>query len=106
LTAIHPRPSASIRVAQQIVDAGGKAVHLTADFSEAVAVEQAVEKLIGCLGPRTIVVHAAGVMPTGTIVEATESDWDHVHSVNVKGAFLVCRQVIPHSKWRVRDRSS
>jgi NAD(P)-dependent dehydrogenase (short-subunit alcohol dehydrogenase family) len=41
-------------------------------------------------------VHAAGVMPTGTIVETSESDWDHVHSVNVKGAFLVCRQVIPH----------
>jgi NAD(P)-dependent dehydrogenase (short-subunit alcohol dehydrogenase family) len=87
---------ACIRVAQQIVDAGGKAVPLTADVSDAVAVEQAVDKLTGSLGPPTIAVHAAGVMPTGTIVETSESDWDHVHSVNVKGAFLVCRQVIPH----------
>src|ERR1700678_68487 len=78
---------ACIRVAQQIVDAGGKAVPLTADVSDAVAVEQAVDKLTGSLGPPTIAVHAAGVMPTGTIVETSESDWDHVHSVNVKGAF-------------------
>jgi NAD(P)-dependent dehydrogenase (short-subunit alcohol dehydrogenase family) len=88
--------AACIRVAQEIGDAGGKAMPLTADVSAAAAVEEAIEKLTGCFGPPTIAVHAAGVMPTGTVLATSESEWDRVHSVNVKGAFLVCREVIPH----------
>ena len=89
-------PGACIRVAQEIGDQGQKAVPLNADVSDAVAVEEAVEKLTQFFGPPTIAVHAAGVMPSGTILETSESDWDRVHSINVKGAYLVCREVIPH----------
>jgi NAD(P)-dependent dehydrogenase (short-subunit alcohol dehydrogenase family) len=89
---------ACIRVAQEILDAGQRAVPLTADVSAAAAVEEAVDKLTACFGPPTIAVHAAGVMPTGTIVETSEAEWDRVHAVNLKGAFLICRKVIPHMR--------
>src|SRR5271170_426583 len=80
------------RVTEEIVDTGGRAVAPTADVSDAARVEHAIQKLIDSFGLPTIVVHAAGVMPTGTILETSESDWDRAHSVNVKGEFLVCRE--------------
>jgi NAD(P)-dependent dehydrogenase (short-subunit alcohol dehydrogenase family) len=34
-------------------------------------------------------------MPEGTIDQTTEETWDRVFAVNVKGAYLACRQVVP-----------
>jgi NAD(P)-dependent dehydrogenase (short-subunit alcohol dehydrogenase family) len=88
--------AASVRVGQQIEAAGGKALALPADVSNASAVADAIAKLTTTFGPPTIAVHAAGVMPIGTILETSEGNWDRAHSINVKGAFLTCREVIPH----------
>jgi NAD(P)-dependent dehydrogenase (short-subunit alcohol dehydrogenase family) len=54
-----------------------------------------VQELVGTLGLPNILVHSAGIMPTGTIEDTSEEDWDRVYAVNVKGAFLVCREVVP-----------
>jgi NAD(P)-dependent dehydrogenase (short-subunit alcohol dehydrogenase family) len=91
-------------VVKQIVDFGGQAIAVPADVSDARAVSLSVERLCAALGPPTILVHTAGVMPTGTIVETSEEDWDRVYAVNVKGAFLACREVIPHMR-RARSGS-
>jgi NAD(P)-dependent dehydrogenase (short-subunit alcohol dehydrogenase family) len=88
--------AACILVGQEIEAAGGMALPLPADVSDGSAVEFAIRKLTASFGPPTIAVHTAGVMPTGTILETSELDWDRAHSVNVKGAFLICREVIPH----------
>jgi NAD(P)-dependent dehydrogenase (short-subunit alcohol dehydrogenase family) len=88
--------AASILVGQEIEAAGGRALPLPADVSDASAVEYAIGRLSATFGPPTIAVHAAAVMPTGTILETSELDWDRTHSVNVKGAFLTCREVLPH----------
>jgi len=84
------------RVTRQIINEGGRAIALIADVSDAVVVERAIQELTATFGPPTLAVHAAGIMPTGTILETSESDWDRAHSINVKGAYLVCREVIPH----------
>lgn len=91
-------------VVKQIVDCGGQAVAAVADVSDARAVSLSVERLCATLGPPAILVHTAGVMPTGTVVETSEEDWDRVYAVNVKGAFLACREVIPHMR-RARSGS-
>ena len=88
--------AACMIVGQEIEAAGGMALALPADVSDASGVEEAIGKLTASFGPPTIAVHAAGVMPTGTLLETSELDWDRAHSVNVKGAFLTCREVIPH----------
>ena len=88
--------AACMMVGQEIEAAGGMALALPADVSDASGVEEAIGKLTASFGPPTIAVHAAGVMPTGTLLETSELDWDRAHSVNVKGAFLTCREVIPH----------
>jgi len=86
------------RVVREILAAGQRAIALPADVSDASAVAESVARVFNTFGPPTILAHTAGVMPTGTILETREEDWDHVYDVNVKGAFLACRQVIPHMR--------
>jgi NAD(P)-dependent dehydrogenase (short-subunit alcohol dehydrogenase family) len=91
-------PSKCECVVRQILDEGSKAIPLPADVSDAGAVSQAVKLLVDSFGAPTILVHTAGVMPTGTVLETSEADWERVYAVNVKGAFLACREVIPHMR--------
>jgi meso-butanediol dehydrogenase / (S,S)-butanediol dehydrogenase / diacetyl reductase len=89
------QPEACQRVADEITQAGGKAVALPADVTGAEDVKRAVEILTKTFGPPTVLVHNAGVMPEGTIDQTSERDWDRVFAVNVKGAYLTCREVVP-----------
>jgi NAD(P)-dependent dehydrogenase (short-subunit alcohol dehydrogenase family) len=82
----------------EILAAGGRAVALVADVSDAAAVEAAVEQLVATLGSPTVLVHNAAVMPTGRADQTTEAEWDRVFAINVKGAYLSARSVLPHMR--------
>jgi NAD(P)-dependent dehydrogenase (short-subunit alcohol dehydrogenase family) len=83
------------RVAAEIMSAEGRAIALPADVTKASEVAQAVARLVAAFGPPTVLVHNAAVMPEGTLDQTSEADWDRVFAVNVKGAYLTCREVIP-----------
>lgn len=84
------------RVLHTMMEFGGKGIALPADVSDQAEVSHAIRRLDEDWGTPTIVVHSAGIMPTGTLLETSEKEWDRVHAVNVRGAFLVCKEVIPH----------
>lgn len=85
-------------VASEIEKGGGRAIALSADVSRADQVSGAIHKLAEAFGPPVVLVHNAGVMPEGTIDRTSERDWDRVFAINVKGAFLTCREVIPRMR--------
>ncbi len=82
-------------VANEITQSGGKAQALAADVSRADEVRAAVSTLVDTFGVPTVLVHNAAVMPTGTLDETSEEDWDRVFAVNAKGAYLTSREMIP-----------
>ena len=82
-------------VAREIERLGGRALTLPANVTEAAEVSAAVKQLCGAFGLINVLVHNAGVMPVGTIDQTSEADWDRVFAVNVKGAYLCCREIIP-----------
>jgi NAD(P)-dependent dehydrogenase (short-subunit alcohol dehydrogenase family) len=41
-------------------------------------------------------VYSAGIQRYGTVVDCTPEEWDTVHAVNVRGAFLAAHFAIPH----------
>ena len=82
-------------VTREILAFGGNAVALPADVANAGQVQEAVAKLNAAVGPPTVLVHNAAVLPEGTIDRTSEADWDRVFAVNAKGAFLTCRESIP-----------
>lgn len=79
---------------------GGKAMAVVADVSSASDVEHAVREARNALGPVDLVVNAAGTLRLGTIAEMAETDWDLLFDTNVKGIFLICREVIPQMQIR------
>lgn len=42
-----------------------------------------------------ILVNCAGVYQTGPITTISEADWDHMIDINLKGTFLMCKEVVP-----------
>jgi 3-oxoacyl-[acyl-carrier protein] reductase len=67
---------------------------LSADISEASAVEQMVSQVLDKWGQIDVLVHAAGVLYSGTILETDVETWDKVISTNLTGTYLVNRAVL------------
>jgi NAD(P)-dependent dehydrogenase (short-subunit alcohol dehydrogenase family) len=75
--------------------AGGAALSLYGDLRDPASVGAAVARLADAYGTIEVAVNNAAVMPSGTLHETSLEDWDSVFTVNVRGAYLVCREVIP-----------
>ncbi|MDY6825587.1 MAG: SDR family NAD(P)-dependent oxidoreductase [Bacillota bacterium] len=88
------------KVAGEIRSLGRKSLAISADISDSIAVQKMVDQIIAEFGKIDILVNNAGGVSgsEGTIDTVTEESWDKVLSVNLKGAFLVCRAVVPHMK--------
>jgi 3-oxoacyl-[acyl-carrier protein] reductase len=54
------------------------------------------------LGPLDILVNNAGVWPHAYVQDLTEEAWDRTLAVNLKGAFLTCREAV--RRWLAAER--
>jgi len=84
---------------QQVVDEikanGGEAIAVQADVTDVAQVEAAVSQVKDAFGVCNVLVNNAAVMPAGRIHETGLDDFDRCLAVNVRGAYLMCRAVIP-----------
>jgi 3-oxoacyl-[acyl-carrier protein] reductase len=79
-----------------ITAAGGRALAVGADVSQADQVEAAVGKVVSELGPPAVLVNNAGVIRDNLLFKMTEDDWDTVLGVHLRGAFLMSRATQKH----------
>ncbi|MCA1188246.1 MULTISPECIES: 3-oxoacyl-ACP reductase FabG [unclassified Saccharopolyspora] len=79
-----------------IESAGGKALAVGADVSDADQVAAAVDRVATELGAPTALVNNAGVLRDNLLFKMSDSDWDTVMSVHLRGAFLMSRAVQKH----------
>lgn len=84
--------------AEQIKEAGGRVTTVRADISDAAAVDAAVASISESLGPVDILVNNAAIGRLGAVDEIALDDWRTVLDVNVNGAFLMTRAVVPGMK--------
>ena len=82
-------------VADEIKEAGGQALEVQADVSRPAQVAVALAKLQQHFGTVTVLVNNAAVMPAGAIHETAIDDFDRCLAVNLRGAYLLCRAVVP-----------
>lgn len=83
------------QTASMIAEAGGEAVALVCDLRQPEQVAASVAQLRDTFGITNVVVNNAAVMPSGTLHETSLEDWNLAFEVNVRGAYLVCRQTLP-----------
>ena len=69
---------------------------LGADVADRAAVDAAVARIVDELGPPTVLVNNAGITRDNLLFKMTESDWDAVIGVHLKGAFLMTRATQKH----------
>jgi 3-oxoacyl-[acyl-carrier protein] reductase len=91
-------PEATERARDGIAAAGVDAIARRCDVSRAGDVSTVVSDTVERFGGIDILVNNAGIIRRGTIDTVTEDDWRQVLEVNVTGAFLLCRAVVPVMK--------
>jgi 3-oxoacyl-[acyl-carrier protein] reductase len=79
-----------------ITAAGGRAIAVGADVSQADQVTAGVEKVVAELGPPAVLVNNAGVIRDNMLFRMTDDDWDTVMGVHLRGAFLMSRATQKH----------
>ena len=66
------------------------------DVSGPKSVEDSIDEAIEKFGRLNIVVNNAGVYYQDTATNAPVEDWNTTMNVNLRGAFLVCKEAVPH----------
>jgi NAD(P)-dependent dehydrogenase (short-subunit alcohol dehydrogenase family) len=82
-------------LAEECRAAGAECLTFAADVRDDAAVTTAVSATIAHFGSIDILFNNAGICGYGLAHELTEAAWDVMLDINLKGAWLVARQVIP-----------
>jgi NAD(P)-dependent dehydrogenase (short-subunit alcohol dehydrogenase family) len=77
---------AAERVAATVREQGRRAIVIQGDVASLAAASAMVATTVGQLGRIDVLVNNAGVFPRVAFLEMTESDWDYVIDVNLKGS--------------------
>ncbi len=84
------------RTAGEIGAAGGEAMAVTGDVNDAPAVRKTVAAAIERWGRLDVLVNNAGVLRDATLGKVSDEDWTLTHDVNLRGAMVCAREVVPH----------
>jgi 3-oxoacyl-[acyl-carrier protein] reductase len=102
--------AATEETVKAITGAGGRALGVGANVSDADQVAAAVSRVAAELGEPTVLVNNAGVIRDNLLFKMTDEDWDTVIGVHLRGAFLMSRAAqayMTKAKWgRIVNLSS
>lgn len=87
-------------LAEEIAKTGRKVLSVGCDVTDEEQVRKAVDRVMSHFGKIDILLNNAGVAVPGTVEQLTMDDWDKEMNTNVRGAYLVCKYVVPHMRER------
>lgn len=82
-------------VAASIASAGGRAIATRTDITSAASLAETVAAAVAAFGTVDVLFANAGVPGLGSTLDCTEEEWDRVLGVNLTGAWLSMRAVLP-----------
>lgn len=89
-------------VVDEIVAAGGRAVANTDNIATWQGAKGLVDQAISELGGLDVVVNNAGILRDGFVASMTESEWDSVIAVHLKGHFAVLHHAADY--WKAQSK--
>jgi NAD(P)-dependent dehydrogenase (short-subunit alcohol dehydrogenase family) len=99
-----PSDAMSLRVTQEIVAAGGKAIANHEDIGSVEAASRLVDTAISTFGKIDAVINNAGIMRNALLQDTREEDIDATLSAHLRGTLNVTRAAWPHMKARKYGR--
>lgn len=75
---------------------GQRALVFAGDVRDDAAIQSAVKGTIAEFGKIDILFNNAGICAYAYVHEMTEDEWDSMIDINLKGAWMVARRIIPH----------
>jgi 3-oxoacyl-[acyl-carrier protein] reductase len=87
---------AAASVVRSIESAGGKAIAIQADATDAAAVKAAIEKTVASLGKLDVLINNAGTAIPKKFEETTLEELDRVIDINVRGVFVTTLAALKH----------
>lgn len=94
--AVAARTEGHLReLCERIALPGRRAVPITMDLRSEQSIRDAVSRVRSELGPIDVLVNNAGVLKLHRIARTPTDVWDELMSVNVRGVFITCREVMP-----------
>ena len=82
------------------VATGRKVLVVGCDVTDEEQVRKAIGKVVARFGKIDILLNNAGVAVPGTVEQLTTDEWDKEMNTTVRGAYLVCKYVVPHMRER------
>jgi len=82
-------------VAEEMREKGFEPLFITGDVSRHGDVKRMVKDALDGLGQIDVLFNNAGVLVEGTVEQVSEEAWDRIMAINVKGVFLMCKEVVP-----------
>lgn len=92
------KPKRLEKAAEALRAKGGHVIAVPTDVSLASDVTAFVNHVMDEVGRIDLLVNNAGIYRLGEIVDLSEADWDAVLDINLKGAFLCTKAVLPIMK--------
>ena len=81
-------------VADAVGRAGSDALGITADVTDAPALERAVDTIVAEWGRLDVLVNNAGIVRDATLAKVTDEDWTATLDVNLRGAMIAARAAV------------
>jgi len=79
---------------RHVEEAGGRVTSIQADISQTQDARRVVKTALEIFGRIDILINNAGISGGDAVHKMTDEDWDQVMSVNLRGAFLMAREVL------------
>ncbi|MDA0262670.1 MAG: 3-oxoacyl-[acyl-carrier-protein] reductase [Chloroflexi bacterium] len=98
----HASPDAATAIVASINDSGGEAILAGGDVSQEEAAQSVIKRVVDHFGRVDILVNNAGITKDRLLLRMTPEDFDGVMNVNLRGAFLCTKYIMPHL---IRQRS-
>ncbi len=81
--------------AERLRATGGKVGYVTADITDAIAIDAAVTRATAGIGQPNALVNNAGVNVFSEALKLSDADWERCFDINLKGAWNCCKAVLP-----------
>lgn len=74
----------------------GETIGKKCDVSNATEVNALAKEALNLYGSIDVLINNAGISYVKKVIDTSEEEWDQTLDINLKGAFLFCKAIVPH----------